>query len=481
MLWLATAFCAFYALVVWRLAVRTGRNAFVWCLLGVCAGPLVLPVLMTLKPGTAARRSVRPALLWWVTSALVVACATGLTFALFKRIESSPAMVVARAHVDGGWEPTEPDGPTSFVIAMLGVSATLFAGVSLGGLGGLMLAPPVALAIEAAARCFDEPTRCPPTAVDVGDSRTSPAGCRSSQARRTAARAAAVVGGGAMMLVAAWLIIFGMTFSGAFAALIALGIVLPSVQKPAARRARALLIPGLVLTSVLSWKTPARELRTTLQRLRDKKDQSGASSFSTRDTMGVFGLNVVMGLGGFLAGFPEVASETLSLCKQGPATRTWHSDFAMRSPKVRAELRRFVEFAEHQARSEEQITLPTTRIAWQRYSLSSDSARVALALNSPFELGGTARREGGQWRLDLVGRARAEYPPRSVLGLFSIDGEPVEFDEGLFWVLQKRGWLHPYVAEWRWSIQSDDPRLRDVQTPFLSLRERLWARVLGSN
>lgn len=152
----------------------------------------------------------------------------------------------------------------------------------------------------------------------------------------------------------------------------------------------------------------------------------------------------------------------------------------MRSPKVRAEIRNLIDFADKQGKGGQRLTLPMTRIAWNGYAMNSDSARVALALNSPFELGGTAHREGAHWRLELVGRARAAYPHRSVLPLFSLDGERVELDEGLFLVLQERGWLHPYVAEWRWSIMSNDPRLQNRQTPFLSVREQLWGWVLGN-
>lgn len=299
-------------------------------------------------------------------------------------------------------------------------------------------------------------------------------------ARTTAIRAASGLGSAALGLFAAWLFIFKMPLSATFVSLVLLTTVLGSLRKPVAPRARMVLTAALVLSALLFWKTPVREFHGTLQHLKDKKEQNGPSSFSMSDTLGVYGLNVIMALGGFVAGFPEVATETLSLCSQGPPTRIWYSDFAMRSPKVRAEIHKLIEFADNQGKGENPLTLPMTRIAWNGYSMRSDSARVALAVNSPFELGGTAYREGAHWRLELIGRARVEYPHRSVLPLFSLDGERIEFDEGLFWALQKNGWLHPYVAEWRWSIRSNDARLQDLQTPILSLRERLWRRVLGN-
>jgi hypothetical protein len=40
-------------------------------------------------------------------------------------------------------------------------------------------------------------------------------------------------------------------------------------------------------------------------------------------------------------------------------------------------------------------------------------------------------------------------------------GRPrLRIEEGLFWVLQNYGWLHPYTAEYRFSVYSDDPRLK---------------------
>ena len=479
MTWLAISFfavCTLYAFVVRRVAVETGRASIAWPVLGFCAGPLVLPVLLALTPQTATRRTVRPLLLILVGLTLVVGGAVGVTSVFLKTVDPRPEKVVAQANVDGMWAPTELDGPTSFAIAMLVAGATLVAGMATGGLGGLMMTPPVALAIERAVRSDDnQPIRPPGRA---GDSSTESARNRFTRACRKVLQIATGLGSAALLLFAVWLCIFGAPLSGAFVSVAALTTVLCSLRAPVAMRARMVLIPALILSAFLFWKTPVREFQSTLQRLRDKKEQTGPNSFSTGDKLGVYGLNVIIGLGGFAAGFPEVAKETIYLTLQGPSTRTWHSDFAMRSPKVRAEIRKLIEFAENQGKDEDLVTLPMTRITWSQYSMNSDSARVALALNSPLEVIGTAHREGTHWRLELVGRARAEYPRRSILLLFSLDGKRVELDEGLFWVLQESGWLHPYIAEWRWSVLSNDPRLQNLRTPFLSFRERFLAWVL---
>ena len=52
-------------------------------------------------------------------------------------------------------------------------------------------------------------------------------------------------------------------------------------------------------------------------------------------------------------------------------------------------------------------------------------------------------------------------------------GQRLFLEEGLFWVLQERGWLHPYRAVWRWSVAADDPRLDELDEPVRDLRERV--------
>jgi hypothetical protein len=230
----------------------------------------------------------------------------------------------------------------------------------------------------------------------------------------------------------------------------------------------------ILLTAVLGWRRSIRELQSNLDRLQELKDRSDSGPFGLRDHLAVYGLNLAMGIGGTVAGLPEVSEETLLLCVRDGPVRTWRSDFAMRSPRVRTEVRRLSELAQGGGVSASKALLPTTRITWTRYDPAEDSFRVALALNSPLELSGSVRTDhDGAW-LDLIGHARIEYPRRAVLRLFSFEGRPVSLDEGLFWVLQQDGWLHPYTAEWRWSVRSDDPQLNDT-SPVRSWREQLLA------
>lgn len=351
-------------------------------------------------------------------------------------------------------------------------SAALLAGAAVGGLMGLVLAPCVAFGICRAQQSKSNGPNASTTALGNPAVATT---------RIRMARLTAVLLSGTLLLLAGWTYTFGMPQSAGLSFFLALTFLLWLLRGRLAVRMRIALTLAVLGMVSLSWKTPARELRGSLQRFQEKKDTAGPTAFSTAEKLSILGLNVAMASGGFVVGFSEVARETISLCFKGPSTRVWDSDFAMRSPRVRTEVQKLVEFAQNHGRQDGPVLLPESRISWSRYSMKTDSLRVALALNSPMELRGTARREGAHWRLELVGRARAEYPRKAVHSILTVDGSPVHFDEGLFWVLQQSGWLHPYTAEWRWSILSDDPRLRELHAPILSLREQLLDLVLSFN
>ncbi|HUB08749.1 MAG TPA: hypothetical protein VMB50_17205 [Myxococcales bacterium] len=280
---------------------------------------------------------------------------------------------------------------------------------------------------------------------------------------------ALALGAAAAALLGIWLCVFGTPLL-ASAALVSAALLLPLRR---CRRARFAAL-GLGLAGSVAFASSfERDLGTRLLELARRKD---AATLTFRDRLGLYGLNAVMGAGGWLAGFPEVAGETLALAWPGPPVRTWSSDFAMGSPRVRSALGKALAALPPSPEGTE-VELATLRIAWPTYSRDEDSMRVALALNSPFFLGGRARRtgQGRGWVVDLTGTAVVAYPHRFFLPLGVLpDGQPWGLDEGLFWALQRAGWLHPYTAEWHWTIDGDDARLADPAHVERSLRERLF-------
>ena len=93
------------------------------------------------------------------------------------------------------------------------------------------------------------------------------------------------------------------------------------------------------------------------------------------------------------------------------------------------------------------------RLAWpaKTYRLSFDplaykEARIALALN-----GGFVRVENGK----AIVRIKITYPKQSYAPLIHINGiGTIGVEEGLYWVLQKEGWLYEGYVEWIEKIET---------------------------
>ena len=142
-------------------------------------------------------------------------------------------------------------------------------------------------------------------------------------------------------------------------------------------------------------------------------------NFSTYNLVEIYVLGIVMSVLGYLL-YPEVAVEHLSLMSREKGER--QSDFFMESKLVRGAIKNY-----------EKPTL----LAWDNaaYMIGHPEARVALALN-----GATLFKDGQKISIEVPIR----YPQNAVAPL--LPGLRVQ--EGLFWVLQQRGWYHTGVMTW---------------------------------
>lgn len=95
------------------------------------------------------------------------------------------------------------------------------------------------------------------------------------------------------------------------------------------------------------------------------------------------------------------------------------------------------------------------RIYWypEDYVFGVDEARYALALNPTYaEFKG--ERQGSNWKVEIILKVQCSYPNNSYSVLIN---EPrLVVEEGLFWVLQEAGWLHPYTARWHHSYTLEE-------------------------
>ncbi len=163
----------------------------------------------------------------------------------------------------------------------------------------------------------------------------------------------------------------------------------------------------------------------------------GPDAFSAREKLGIYGLNLAMGVTGAAVGFPEVAMETLLLTIPGGPVRNFESDFPMRSPKVRDAVAAML------------VDSRPRTVAWA-YS-GQDSMRVALACNS-LHLTGEPVVDDGRRGLRVSGRVQISYAERYFLVIGRIPGRTLGIEEGLFRMLERAGWLFPYDAVWTWTV-----------------------------
>lgn len=222
--------------------------------------------------------------------------------------------------------------------------------------------------------------------------------------------------------------------------------------------------------------------------------KNGGPLFSPRERLAVHGFNVLMALGGYATGLPEVAHETLwlslvrdpsaadggtvalsararrkqCLASSGKATALapdvhWDSDFFLRSGVVRTAVAGALPRLGRKAGS----TVQTRGLHWVKsgnylWSLTNDSARVALALevaDSKVEL---ERRADGRVVVRWVGTIH--YPPTDTnlidVPLPTLRGPTrLRLSETIFCGMHIDGAMNPYRMVWETTIDEDDPRL----------------------
>lgn len=164
-------------------------------------------------------------------------------------------------------------------------------------------------------------------------------------------------------------------------------------------------------------------------------------SLSARDKAGIWLLNVGMAGGGVLAGFPEVALETLLLAvPDADGVRTFPSAFPAGSTKVAAVLSEW-----RRACAGGRRTFGPRKV-WLGYHGGHDQWRRALALDPP-TISATADEACA---LSVTVSVPIDYPDRAFLVLVSTPWGPLGIDEGLYDALEDDGWLFPYEARWVW-------------------------------
>lgn len=150
-------------------------------------------------------------------------------------------------------------------------------------------------------------------------------------------------------------------------------------------------------------------------------------NFSTLNLIEIYLLGIVMSAIAYPI-YPEIAVEHMSLYSKQKKDR--ESDFFMNSKVVRNAI--------------ENYQSPKL-LVWSSndYMIGKNEARVALALN-----GATLSKDGKKVSIQVP----IKYPRNSLVKL--VPG--IEVQEGLFWILQQKGWYHTGTMTWTHKLNSED-------------------------
>lgn len=175
-------------------------------------------------------------------------------------------------------------------------------------------------------------------------------------------------------------------------------------------------------------------------------------NYTLLNSVGIYNFNLLMAGTGAVAGYPEVALETflLGIPFKGDEV-TLNSDFGLESPKVRS-------FIKSHIRSGRKHSV--YNLAWTKKEHSSDSSRVALAINSYGKLYVTTSVDNkGNTVYDCRMRAFISYPEKSTTKIQLSSSHPwlyVKMEEAIFTGLQKTGLFKTYHVNWAWTTTGEE-------------------------
>mgnify|MGYP003110702247 FL=1 len=159
-------------------------------------------------------------------------------------------------------------------------------------------------------------------------------------------------------------------------------------------------------------------------------------NFSTFNKVEIYTAYILMNVLGYPL-YPEISKEAMLMLDPSVRDKEIHfeSDFFLESKVVKEAINNY--------------TKPT-RLVWHpnSYVIGSPEARVSLTFNS-----GTLSIKNNIVSVSVpcTWPMHSDYRDHSYTTPLSVFPE-IRVQEGLFWVLEKEGWIHPYTAIWKTSI-----------------------------
>jgi len=181
----------------------------------------------------------------------------------------------------------------------------------------------------------------------------------------------------------------------------------------------------------------------------DFNSKSQNKEYTLLNIAGVYNLTAIMSSVGAICGYPETGFEMMYFSLPKPLKKeeiTFESDFAMKSSKVRG----YIKSHEKSKRS-----VSSYPLNWTRSEHSTDSSRVALALNGASRLTvKTKKDESGNVYYECT--IKTNFHMNDIGTKIKIGGVTIlRLEEGVWSGMQKIGAFSPYKINRTWTVTKD--------------------------
>ena len=243
-----------------------------------------------------------------------------------------------------------------------------------------------------------------------------------------------------------WAVIFDCYFTAMIWLLFIAAIVISIKKLIKLLIVNLLIMIGMIVLILSTAFLSIQEVNHKISQLAQiPRNQKSPDLFNWKDCAGIYGLNLWMGILAFPF-YPEASVETLCMFLPGKEKRIFHVTGIPQSGIILEQINK------REAILTDRFSNQSTALRWDESEYSKNpfgkEARYSLAFNGGriwTEKNSVSNRNGIQIRIEIDIR----YPKNSYVTL--LRKPKLQVEEGLFWVLQEKKWLHPYKAVWIYS------------------------------
>lgn len=220
---------------------------------------------------------------------------------------------------------------------------------------------------------------------------------------------------------------------------------------------RSLSLGAMAVLASAFAHVPLAQLEARTQQLVQKADKTGPAAWGALDTAGAYLLYLLRLADWTLEGQREVATNHLHMLRGQGRDVELQSHRPLAAPSVVEHLASFAHRLEQDAKGSKVKMQP------QNVTLGERDPLALRHLLAPLRLEAIAERQGGEgkpWRLHVTAQTPVKFTPGKPEPMFSWRDTTLHFHPALGVLLQKGGWLQPYVLTHRWVMDTSDPRLR---------------------